>query len=511
MTTDSSNEAGKMTEGTTAKLRKTFESMAVYKDLRRSNFFATLGLPSFMRDWLLQRFEDSDGVFNAEEMLQFVKKYIPRRDDWIAIKNRIVFDFEQVKMLAKIVVDIDIGKGEVAFALPDFGLTAKETMIDPEIWEKVRGKLTSGHETWGMLELGYRPPEVAARPKVPGRIKLLSFRDFCPYEIDLDCYKELRREFSISEWIDILLGAADYNADGYVIAKEQDAKNLLPEVETMKLTMLTRLLPFLERRLNLIELAPKGTGKSYVFGQLSRNGWLSTSDKMTRAKLFYDMSRKEPGLIMQNDFIVLDEIQKTLFEDGMASVMQGYLEQGKFTVGNFSGDGDAGLVLCGNIDESLMESDGCAFLFGQLPEMFHKPDCALLDRFHGFVKGWHIPVMNDDLKIAGWGLNTEYFTAILHELREDSTYRMVIDELLTVPAGAKTRDVEAIKRIATAFLKLLFPNVSTSEDILPVDFRRYCLRPATRMREMILRQMGMADEQYRGQNVPVLDLKKQLS
>ena len=112
-----------MTDETITKLRRTFESMAVYKDLRRSNFFATLGLPSFMRDWLLQRFEDSDGVFNAEEMRQFVKKYIPRHDDWIAIKNRIVFDYELVKMLAKIVVDINIGKGEVAFSLPDFGLT----------------------------------------------------------------------------------------------------------------------------------------------------------------------------------------------------------------------------------------------------------------------------------------------------------------------------------------------------------------------------------------------------
>lgn len=499
-----------MTDETITKLRRTFESMAVYKDLRRSNFFATLGLPSFMRDWLLQRFEDSDGVFNAEEMRQFVKKYIPRHDDWIAIKNRIVFDYELVKMLAKIVVDINIGKGEVAFSLPDFGLTTKETMIESQVWEKVKERLTSGHETWGMIELGYRLPDETAKPKIPGRIKLMSFRDFCPYEIDIDYYKDLRREFTTSEWIDILLGAIDYNADGYAIAKENDTRNLLPEVETMKLTMLTRLLPFLERRLNLIELAPKGTGKSYVFGQVSRNGWLSTSDKMTRAKLFYDMSRKEPGLIMQSDFIVLDEIQKTIFEDGMASVMQGYLEQGKFTVGNFSGAGDAGMVLCGNIDESLMESDGCAFMFGQLPEMFHKPDCALLDRFHGFIKGWHIPVMNDDLKIAGWGLNTEYFTAILHELRSDSTYRMVVDELLAVPAGAKTRDVEAIKRIATAYLKLLFPNVASPRDISPIEFRRYCLRPATKMREMILRQMGMADKQYRGQNIPILDIKKEL-
>ena len=500
-----------MTQETTDKLRRCFESMTVYKDLKKSNFFATLGLPSFMRDWLLQRFQNNEGVFDAEAMREFVKTFIPRHVDWTAIKDRIVFDYERVKMLAKITIDISIGKGEVAFSLPDFGLGPKDTMIEPEVWEKCKSRLVGGHETWGMLELGYRPADETAKPKIPGKIKLISFKDFCPYEIELDYYKSLRKEFTTQEWIDILLGAVDYNADGYAIAKEKDRSGLLPEPETMKLTMLTRLLPFLERRLNLIELAPKGTGKSYLFGQISRYGWLSTSDKMTRAKLFYDMSRKETGLLANNDFIVLDEIQKTIFEDGMASVMQGYLEQGKFTVGSFSGDGHAGMILCGNINQALMDTDGCDFMFGQLPEMFFKPDCALLARFHGFIKGWHIPVMNDDLKISGWALNSEYFTAIMHQLRDDSTYRLVVDEMLQVPSGAETRDVEAVKRIATAYLKLLFPNVSKPSDITSVEFRRYCLRPASRMREMVVRQMGMVDKQYRGQDIPLLEIKKEFA
>ena len=175
--------------------------MAVFKDLTQTNLFKTLGLPSFMRDWLLQRFEDENGAFDADEMQAFVHEFIPKQEDWTRVKDRIVVGFERVKILAKITINIDVVTGEVTFSLPDFGLRNRETMIDQDVWDKCRGKLVSGHETWGMLELGYRPPDDTARPKVPGKIRLLSFRDFCPYTIDLDYYKDVRREFSIQEWI----------------------------------------------------------------------------------------------------------------------------------------------------------------------------------------------------------------------------------------------------------------------------------------------------------------------
>lgn len=486
------------------KLRKCFEAMAVFKDLTQTSLFKTLGLPSFMRDWLLQRFEDGDGVFDADEMQSFVHEFIPKHEDWTRIKDRIVVGFERVKLLAKITVNIDVVTGEVTFSLPDFGLRNKETMIDGDVWEECRGRLVSGHETWGMLELGYRPPDDTVRPKIPGKIRLLSFRDFCPYTIDLDYYKSVRSEFTIHEWIDVVLGAVDYNADGYDVAKAKD--DSLPEAETMKLTMLSRVLPFAEKRLNLMELAPMGTGKSYLFGQVSRYGWLSTSDRMTRAKLFYDMGRREPGLVRQNDFIVLDEIQKTVFEDGMGSVMQGYLEQGTFSVANYSSSADSGFVLCGNIAPEIMREDGYAYMFGNLPKIFQ--DAAMVDRFHGFIKGWNIPRMNSTLKINGWALNSEYFTAILHLLRDDGSYRHVVDELVEVPPGSDERDTEAVKRLAAAHLKLLFPNVRSPEDVDEREFVRYCLRPAMRMRSTIRWQMGLMNNQYRGKDLPALKVRK---
>jgi ATP-dependent Lon protease len=476
------------------KLRNCFDEMVVYKDLKKSNFFSSLSLPSFMRDWLLKRFEDENGHFETEDLVRFVKTYLPRKDDWTAIKNRVVIENERVKFLAKISPDIAIKTSEVSFSLPDFGLTDKDTLIENAVWENCKEDLVRGRETWGMVEIGYRPPD--ERIRLAGKIKLTDFKSFCPYTIDLEYYKDARKEFETSEWVDILLGAVDYNASGYLGDEEK------------KLTMLTRLLPFVEKRLNLIELAPKGTGKSYLFGRVSRFGWLSSGGVMSRAKMFYDQNKRVEGLVAGNDFVTLDEVQTISFTDvdEMRAAMKGYLESGIFTVGNYEGTADAGVILCGNITKETMDSDGYSNMFEELPAVFH--ESALIERFHGFIKGWNIPRMNDDLKISGWALNSEYFCSIMHELRNDMSFRAIVDELIEVPEAADTRDTEAVKRIATAYLKLLFPNVRNPGDIPAREFKRYCLDRARKMRDTIKYQLGVLDSEYRGKDMPVFKVRE---
>ena len=467
------------------RLRSVFNDMAVYKDLRRSNFFASLSLPAFMRDWIMKKFQNDNGEYDINEISAFMRANIPGRDEWIGIKNRIIVDNVTVKFLAKISVDIDIKTQNITFSIPSFGLQNSETCIDLSVWEKCRDSFSGGRDVWGIAELGYNTPEKGS----PGKIKLISFETFCPYTIDSNYFRNARREFNIYEWTDILLGAIDYNASGY-------------RDEESKLTMLTRLLPFAEKRLNLIELAPKGTGKSYVYGNLSRYGWLSSGGVMTRAKMFYDITKKREGLITGNDFVVLDEIQTISFgnTDEMRAALKGYLEQGNFTVGDYRGVSDAGVMLCGNISIEIMSKDGHANMFTELPEVFH--ESALIERFHGIIKGWKIPRMNDDLKMQGWALNTEYFCSVLHELRSDITYRSIVDELVDVPSGADTRDTEAVKRISTAYLKLLFPHVKSANEISAHEFKRYCLDRAVKMRELVIMQAGYLDSEYARKGIP---------
>ena len=478
------------------KLRNCFDEMVVYKDLKKSNFFSALSLPSFMRDWLLKRFEDENGYFDSDELVSFVRNYLPRKDDWKTIKDKVIIEQERVKFLAKVSVDIDIRTSEVSFTLPDFGLSNKDTIIEDSVWQNCKNDLLSGREIWGMVEIGHRQPDdYKAKGANHGKIKLTAFKTFCPYTIDIDYYKDARREFTTAEWLDVLLGAVDYNASGYLGDEEK------------KLTMLTRLLPFVEKRLNLIELAPKGTGKSYLFGRVSRFGWLSSGGVMSRAKMFYDQNKRVEGLVSGNDFITLDEVQTISFTDvdEMRAALKGYLESGIFTVGNYEGTAEAGVILCGNIKKETMDEDGYGNMFEELPPVFH--ESALIERFHGFIKGWNIPRMNDDLKIAGWALNSEYFCSIMHELRDDMSYRAVVDELIEVPEAADTRDTEAVKRIATAYLKLLFPQVRSAHDITAREFKRYCLDRARKMRDTIKYQLGMLDVEYRGKDIPTFSVR----
>lgn len=480
------------------KLREQFDEMVVYKDLKEMSFLKTLKLPSFLRDWVLKKFQDEEGNFDTDELLDFVNTYMPRKEEWNSIKNRIITGYEHVKLLTRITIDISVKTGEVSFSLPEFGLESKETLIEPHIWDNVKDDLVKGTDIWGVVELGYRLPDDTAKPKITGKIKLTDFSSFCPYDTDLDFYKDVRSEFNISEWIDIMLGAIDYNASGY---KE----------EHNKLAMLKRLLPFVEKNLNIIELAPKGTGKSYVFGNVSKYGLLTDGGKVTRAKMFYDTSRKTHGFIVGHDYVAIDEVKLVQFGDvnEMRSVMQGYMERGRCEVNGNEVLSDAGVVFLGNIEADNM--DEYKNMLTELPSLFQ--ESALVDRMHGFVKGWDIPPMQPGLKISGWALNTEYFCTVLHMLRDDISYRAIVDQIVEVSDGAYERHVEAVKRLTTAHLKLYFPNVRSVADIDKQLFLNYCLRPSVKMRAIVQKQLEIIDpKEYKKEDkqMPTFSLRKDL-
>ena len=182
---------------------------------------------------------------------------------------------------------------QALFSLPVFGVPAHkgEAVANWDVLEKNRDELLSASESWGIVTVRCEPDD----DNKNNILKLIDFKPFCPYKIDLDYYIRARDFFNLEEWIDILLGAADYNAGGYRSQKE-------------KLAMLKRLMPFVEKRLNLVELAPKETGKSYLFSQVSQYGWLVSGGSVSRAKMFYDISKRTNGLVSHNDYVALDEV-----------------------------------------------------------------------------------------------------------------------------------------------------------------------------------------------------------
>lgn len=474
------------------KVKEVFPDMAIKKNPENTSFFMRQSIPSFLRDWIIMRFADEEGNIDFEEVSAFIQRYIPRPDDWEGLKAEMVQQGKTIKFLTKVMVEIDVSTSEAFFSFPLLGFPKKryEAIVDRGVLKDYKEELLGQSEVWGIIECRWGPSSVN---KGKGAIYLTDFKPFRPYKVDLEYFKEARREFSLNEWIDLLLMAVDYNPDGFSSEKQ-------------KLTLLSRLLPFVEERVNLIELAPKGTGKSYMMSQISKYGWLISGGSITRAKLFYDLQKKKPGLVSRYDYIALDEIQTVNFpnEDEIAGALKGYLESGECRVGTEKVTGKSGFILMGNINYEVSLNDTKS-VFRELPKIFS--ESALLDRFHGYIDGWNIPRMKENMKAEGWALNVEYFSEILHSLREDLIYSGLVESFLIVPRSADHRDVNAIKRICTAFLKLLFPHAQKKEDISEEEFERYCLGPAMQMRRFIKKQLSLLDPAEYRPEVPEISIR----
>jgi ATP-dependent Lon protease len=459
------------------KVKDVFLEMIVLKNPKRTEFFSSLSLPSYLRDWLVMKFSDKNGSIDYDSVLRYIKQYIPSREDFEQIKYQMV-NGETVRFLARIRVSVNIRNGKTEFELPDFGgsKSGASGEVDNDIAQKWQDVLLRENENWGILELIWGRDYSSKVSK--GIIKLIGYTPFCPYTIDLDYYREARKHFTTTEWIDVLISAVDYNPNGY-------------DSDTQKLYFLRRLLPFVERRLNLIELAPKGTGKSYIYQKISKRGWLISGGTVSRASLIYDNAKKMGGLVTRFDFVAFDEIQTMRFEQPsqIQTALKHYMEFGEIKGFDAQMSAEAGIVVLGNIDADRFDTS--LNMVEAINPIFR--ESATLDRFHGLIPGWEIPRMNQGLIANGWAINTEYFAEVLHSLRNELIYAAIVDECLTIPSKADQRDLTAIKRLCTAFVKLLFPHAKSKRDIEPEEFIKYCLNPAKEMRLVIKKQLCVVD------------------
>ena len=459
-----------------AKIRETFPGESVYKAPEMYSLFTGKNLPSFIKDWLVSRFTDEDGMLDKEDLSIFLNRHIPHTNS--QLKGDLINDNQSVTLLSRVIIEPDVKAGILRFSIPDIGIKLNEGEVPQHIAKKFPE--LKGGEVWGVVKLDYVPPQ----GKEKGIIEITEYTPFKPYEVDLEYYRSVRNEYSLEEWVDLLIRSMEYNPEGF-------------DNFTQKLLFISRLLVFVEPRLNIIELAPKGTGKSYIFGNLSKYGWIISGGIVTRAKLFYDVNRNTSGLISRYDYVAMDEIQTIKFSDEMEilGALKSYLESGTFTVANIRQTSNASFVLLGNIPLTSELKPLNKQYIRELPKVFQ--NSALLDRFHGFIEGWRLPRINESLKVRGYALNVEYFSEILHSLRQVGDFAAIADDLLEIPEKSDTRDVTGIKRLCSGYLKLLFPNVHSANDIDKSDFEKYCLKPSLEKRGIIRRQTHLIDREFR--------------
>ena len=469
------------------KIKEVFPDLAVYKSSERDNLFAGRNLPSFVKDYIIKRFSDNSGVTDKEAVRDYLESKM--NNDGGCIRQKLLKG-EKVNITCRFIVQSDLKAGKTAFNLADVDLQTDAFILSTVI-ESHADDLIDG-ENWGNISMEYVEPE--GRKK--GYVNMTSFRPFRPYSVDLEYYFKAREEFTTEEWIDVLIAAMEYNPDSF-----GEPGN--PETTQHKLEFLSRLLIAVEPRLNVIELGPKGTGKSYLFNNLSKYLWLVGNGGTTRARMFYNRATKQFGFMKTHDAVMIDEVTTfDIKDDEVRSMLKGYLESGKAAVDGVLFQSECGLGLMGNIgltdDMKPISTD----YYRYLPGVFR--DSATLDRFHAFLMGWEIPRLGVGSILEGWTLNSEYVSEIFHSLRFRPEYSSIFETLVSYDLSSDLRDLKAVKKVATAYAKLLFPHITnysklTADEQLEYKnlYEKFCLVPAIKKRSIIRKQCHLLDKEYK--------------
>jgi len=441
------------------KIRETFSELTIDKALvRKLNIRDKRTIPSFVEEWMVSRFQQP-GKSDAEvykDITGFMSKHLPAKTDKEKIKYQL-HNNESVVLLDRFEARIDISKDMKLLSIPC--LDERNAHVSHEVLENHTTLLEGGQ--WGAGRLNVRDE---------GKSKVIELVEFNPMQsgsVRLEQLINARHEFTTREWIGFLLRTMGYEPSAYT----EDQQN----------HVLLRLLPLVQNNLNMMELAPKGTGKSFMYSNLSRYVWLNSGGALTQAQLFMNLSTKEVGLIGKYDLLVLDEGQSINFKgaDDIQAKFKDYLESGQYSIGREKVTSECGLIVLANIDLYDGQPRQADYI-RNLPEMFH--DDALMDRFHGIIPGWKIPRFTTECAAQSYGMKADVFGQFLHQLRLVSQTEFPYGGVPDIKGDS--RDVTAVKRLASALSKLLLLNPDDEE------YDEYVLEPAKELRGRVREQLS---------------------
>jgi ATP-dependent Lon protease len=458
-----------------------YGEVIINKSLIHQAGFGARAIPTYVGEWILSHFVEDGELTEAsrERIAAFLGIYLPTKGQKDEIKNRLL-KMETVQLLDDFSITVNLKTGQRHLRIPLLDIS--DAFLAEHIVDQNELLVTSG--VWGIGSLFYVPPD---GPGDKGQVWMREFRPFQISSVDLGYFRECRRHFALDEWLDLMVSSIGFNPR--------------TQSQRQKMILITRILPLAEPRVNVVELAPKGTGKSFVYDNLSRYARVVAGGKITPAVLFHNLVSHIPGLITRYDVIVLDEVQ-SIHGDSAGELIAGlkvYLESGRYSRGNTMGTSEAGFVMLGNItlDENhrpLREEEG---LFYEIPNFLQ--ETAFVDRIHGLIAGWDMDRVTRETPSHSMGFKGDFFSEILHVLRSDAHYAEYVSQEMRLVNCDDLRDRKAINRLATGFLKLLFPDMKPSEE----EFTEFCVRPAVELRQRVRDELHKMDSEYAAVHIGV--------
>ncbi|QZT60283.1 BREX system Lon protease-like protein BrxL [Mycolicibacterium austroafricanum] len=421
------------------------EGLVVRKDLA-DKFRGRFSVPTYVGEFLIGKYCATSDEEEIQEGLEQVERLLSRRvvrtGDHELFKAR-AREQGTVQIIDIIRAKLDARRDEYVAELPSLqindALIAAQLVIDND------RMLTGGF--YAQLSLSYVPGQ--ERPFVVTEVRPIQAHA----RAGLDRLSEARELLSTLEWKDFLLRSVGLEPE----ALAQDAQD----------AYFLRMVPFVVRNYNMVELGPRGTGKSHLFQQVSPYAYLLSGGQTTVAQLFVNNASGQRGLVTQHDVVAFDEIAGIRFKDRDGiNVMKGYMASGEFARGKESIRAEGGMAFLGNFQVDVAHQLRRGHLLSPMPEAM-RDDTAFMDRLHAYVPGWDIPAMGREQMTHHYGLVSDLLAQWWHELRSENRYVRVRDRVSTNDSW-RGRDAEAVEKTVDGLLKLLNPDPEaqvTGEDL----------------------------------------------
>lgn len=431
------------------KAASSFEGYLVRKDLVRT-FSRQFPVPTYVVEFLLGRYCASTEQDEIDEGLEIVQRQLTSRtvkageEELFKARAR---ENGEVKIIDLITARLDAKTDSYIATLPSLRLT--DVRISPALVKEHERMLTGGF--YAEISLHYDAAIAQESNGRPFGVESLREIQLSKRNV-LDILAEARKSFTTDEWLAFLLRSIGIESGG-LSRRQRDA-------------LMLRMVPFVERNYNLVELGPRGTGKSHLFQQVSPYAHLISGGKATVARMFVNNASGQRGLVCQYDVVCFDEVSGVSFDqkDGV-NIMKGYMESGEFSRGKESIRADGSIVLVGNFDVDVEHQQRIGHLFGPMPPEM-KDDTAFMDRIHAFLPGWDVPKISKELLTNHFGLVSDFLSECWSHLRNQSRVS-VLQNRVFYGGALSGRDTNAVNKTVSGLLKLLYPGECevTDEDI----------------------------------------------